>query len=97
MQKWSRKTPKWSLHSFGDAFEFGCIKTTRIAVSSKLNEFDEMVGKTLLYRVLRERSAKQYQLNSTTQKNKKNLVKLVAILEIEGATGSWNMQIYKNL
>ncbi len=33
------------------------------------------------YRVLRERSAKQYQ-------KKKLYVKLIAILEIEGATGS---------
>ncbi len=34
---------------------------------------------------------------SSTRKNKENpYIKLVAILEIEEGTGSWNIQIYKN-
>ncbi len=50
-----------------------------------------------VYRVLRERSAKQYP-QIVLEKIRKNLyVKLAAILEIKGATGSWNIQIYKNL
>ncbi len=48
-----------------------------------------------LYRVLWERSAKQYQQIVLEKIKKKLYVKLVAILEIEGATGSWNIQIYK--
>ncbi len=49
-----------------------------------------------LYGVLRERSAKQYQQIVLEKIRKKLYAKLVAILEIGGATGSWNIQIYKN-
>ncbi len=49
---------------------------------------DNIVYTTLLYRVLCERSAKQYQQIVLEKIRKKLNIKLIAILEIEGATGS---------